>query len=228
MKKFFIVACMILFAHICCAAPSTIDRSTADTTARQSFELRSVEGNYFDVYIVGDNEKILDDWLWANGDTIYAGDYSAYLGAENSSSLARQSVELFADNYGDKHPQRINVTRDNRDGCCVVRGVNGLPDLLVSKIQITGGGYFAVKIFVVKNGQLQAVKFQNDDGKLQDDRDTIFKPITYLDDGTISLPWHTNVVPQAGSYVTVYMFDADNLILIPAYTKNIWSPKLVN
>ena len=222
MKKFFIAAWMIFFAaQVCCAAPSTIDRSTADSTARQSFELRSVEGNYFDVYIVGENENILDDWLWANGDTIYAGDYSAYLGTENSATLARQNVELFADNYGDKHPQRINVTRDNRDGCYVVRGVNGLPDLLVCKIQITGGGYFAVKIFVVKDGRLQAVKFQNDKGTLQDDRDTTPKSITYLDDGTISLPWHTNVAEVAGSYVTIYMFDADNLILIPAYTNKL-------
>ena len=223
MKRiFFVTALLILFAHVCYAA--TLDRSTADSQARQSFTLRCVEGNYFDVRIVGDGETILSDWFWAHGDTIYAADYSVYLGDENSSTLTRQDVELFANNYGGEHPQRINVTRPNRDGFYVVRGVNGLPDLLVSQIQITGGGYFDMKIFVVKNGRLQELKFQNREGKLQNHRDTITTPTTYLDDGTISVPWHTNAVPDVGRYVTVYMFDADNLILIPAYTNKTWSP----
>lgn len=225
MKRiFFVTALMIVFAQLCFAATSTLNRSDADSQARQSFELRAVDGKIFDVRIVGDDEKLVTDWFRAPEDTIYAGDYSAYLTAANSDTFSRQDVELFADDHDKNYPQRINVTRDNHDGFYFVRGVNNLPDLLVSKIQITSFA-FAVKIFVVKDGRLQLVKFQNDKGTLQDSRDSDFRPMTYLDDGTISLTWHTNTVPDVGTYATVYMLDADNLILIPAYTKNIWSPQ---
>ena len=223
-RIFFVTALLILFTHVCYA--STLDKSVADSQARQSFTLRSVEGKIFDVRIVGDGETVLTDWLWGNDDTIYAADYSAYLGDANSDTLTRQDVELFANNYGGEHPQRINVTRPNRDGFYKIMGVNGLPDLLVSQIQVTGGGYFDMKIFVVKSGRLQLVRFLDDDKKtLRESFNTYSKPATYLDDGTLSIPWHTNAMPAAGSYETVYMFDADNLILIPAYTKKTWSPR---
>ncbi len=221
MKRiFFVTALLILCAHVCFAA-STLNRSEADSQARQSFTLRSVEGNSFDVRIVGDGETILTDWFWALDETIYAGDYSAYLGAANSDTFTRQDVELFADSYGE-HPQRINATRDNRDGFCKVTGVNNLPDLLVSKIQVTGGGYFEMKVFAVKNGRLQAVQFLGRDKKaVHASFNTISTPVKYLDNGTLSIPWHTNAAPDAGTYETVCMFDADNLILIPAYTNKL-------
>lgn len=226
MKRiFFVTALMLVFAQVCFAATSTLERSTADSQARQSFELRAVDGKIFDVRIVGDNEKSLTDWFWAQDDEIYSGDYFAYLAAKNSSTFELQNVQLFANNYGGEHPQRINLTRANRDGCYKVTGVNGLPDLLVSKIQITGGGFFDVKIFAVKNGRLQELKIQSADGKLRNGRDTGFDPITYLDDGTLSVPWWTNAPNQEGRYVTVYMLDAENLILTPAYTNKIWSPR---
>ena len=219
-RIFFVTALLILCAHVCFAA-STLNRSEADSQARQSFTLRSVEGSFFDVRIVGDGETILTDWLWALDETIYAGDYSAYLGAANSDTFTRQDVELFADSYGE-HPQRINATRDNRDGFCKVTGVNNLPDLLVSKIQVTGGGYFEMKVFAVKNGRLQAVQFLGRDKKsVHASFNTISTPVKYLDNGTLSIPWHTNAAPEAGTYETVCMFDADNLILIPAYTNKL-------
>lgn len=187
-------------------------------TARKNFELRAVEGKIYSVRIVGRDEERLHDWLWAQGDEIYSGKYSAYLAAKNSSTFALQDAELFADAYSKTESQRINVTRSNRDGFHKVSGVKNLPDLLISKIQITGGGVFNVKIFVVKDGKLRHVKF-SDDGNFRDAHDTGFEPITYLGDGKISLPWWTNAPGSEGRYVTVYRFDTDNLILFPAYTR---------
>ena len=214
---------VLLFAQICYAA-TTLNRSDADSRARQSFSLRSVEGEMYDLRIVGDGETVLTDWLWALDDTIFAGDYSAYLCDANSDTFTRQDVELFANNFGGEHPQRINVTRDNRDGCHKVTGVNGLPDLLVSKIQITGGGFFDMKIFVVKNGRLQTLQFPGD-GSFKTSRDTGFEPTTYRDDGTISVPWWTNAPGSEGRYVTFYRLDADNLTLSPLRTEKTWSPQ---
>ena len=225
MRRIFFVtfALMILFAQICHAEPPrTMDRSTAKAKARQSFTLRSVEGAWYEVYIVGYDEVILVDWQWGRDETIYSADYFVYLGKDYSSALARQNVELFAEARYGQHSQRINVTRPNRDGLSKVTGVNNLPDLLVSKIQVTGGGHFAMKIFAVKNGRLQAVQILDDDKKfLHATFDTISTPVKYLDNGTLSIPWHTNVMPGAGSYETIYMLDADNLILIPAYTNKL-------
>ena len=92
------------------------------------------------------------------------------------------------------------------------------PDLLVSKIQITGGVVFDVKVFVVKDGKLRTVKFLNE-GNLGDARDTGFEPITYLGDGKISVPWWTNAPGSEGRYRTIYNLDVENLILVPSYTK---------
>lgn len=219
MRNFFAAALMILFAaHICSAAQSALDRTTADFRARQSFELRSVEGAVYSVRIVGEDEKLLHDWFWAQDDEIFSGNYFAYVGTKNSATLNLQDAELFADAYSAENPQRINMTRTNRDGFNFVSGVDSLPDLLVSKIQITGGGYFNMKIFVVKDGRLQQLNFIGDDGKAQNSRDTIASPTTYRDDGKISVPWHTNAAPDAGTYETLYTLDIDNLILIPAHT----------
>lgn len=222
MRKIFLLVFMFLFAaQICHAAPTqSMQRETAGSNARKSFELRSVEGKIYGVRIVGYGEKILDDWLWAQGDKIYSGEYFAYLAEKNSSTFALQDVKLFADAYSAADSQRINVSRDNRDGFYKVISVKNFPDLLVSKIQITGGGVFNVKIFVVKTGKIQTVKFLNE-GNLGDARDTGFEPITYLGDGKISVPWWTNAPGSEGRYITVYRFDVDNLILIPAYTKKI-------
>ena len=228
MKKFFIVTALLMLfaAQICYAAPQSLDRATANSRARQLFEINSAEGVWHSVYIVGEDEKLLTDWTWAPGDRIWTGNYFAYVGQKNSSTFALQNVELFAKARYDEHSQRINVTRSNRDGFIRVKGVRGLPDLLVSKIQVTGGGYFDMKVFVVKDGRLQLVKFLGEDKKtLSDTFNTVGTPMTYLDNGTLSVPWHTNAAPDAGSYVTVYMLDVENLILIPAYTNKISSPR---
>ena len=229
MKKFFIVtALLILFAaQICYAAPQSLDRATANSQARQLFEINSAEGVWHSVYIIGEDEKLLHDWVWAPGDRIWTGNYFAYIGQKNSSTFALQNVELFAKARYDEHSQRINVTRSNHDGFIRVKGVRGLPDLLVSKIQVTGGGYFEMKVFAVKGGQLQLVRFLDDDKKtLRDTFSTVGSPMTYLDNGTLAVPWHTNATRSvAGFYETVYMFDVENLILIPAYTNRVSSPR---
>ena len=219
MKKFFVILFLFLFtAQVCQAEPPlTMEKTTAKSHARQSFNLRSVEGAWYEVYIVGEREKLLVDWLWAPNDEIFTADYHVYLGSDNQSKLSLQNVEFFG-RY-DKDNQRINMTRPNRDGFHRVEGVNGMPDLLISKIQVTGGGYFDMKVFAVKNGRLHLVKFLNKDNQtLYENFNTTSVPTTYLDNGTLYVPWHTNAMPGAGAYVTVYMLDIDNLILIPAYT----------
>ena len=221
MKKFFIVAFLILFAaQICQAATQTLDRTTADSRVRQSFELTSVEGDSYSVRIIGENEKLLHDWHWAKGDDIWTGDYFAYIARRESQNFELQNVEVFAQNYKNEYTQRINLTQPCRDGVYLVTGLNNMPDLLVSKIQFTSGA-FDTKIFAIKNGRLQQLKFLKDDKTFQNGRDSSVKPVTYLNDGTISVPWYSNVAPVAGSYVTIYMLDVDNLILIPAYTNKL-------
>ena len=224
MRKIFLVALMVLFAaQICHATPTTLDSYDAQSLARKSFNLRSVEGAWYEVCIVGEYEKTLSDWIWARNDKIFTGNYYAYLGKKNSSTFTLQNVELFGSygRIGDVY-HRINMTRPNRDGFSVIKGVRGLPDMLVSKIQVTGGGYFEMKIFVVKNGRLQLVKFLDKDKKnFRNTFNTTSNSTTYLDNGTISVPWHTNAAPYWGSYITVYMLDVENLILIPAYTNKL-------
>ena len=226
MKRFLTVAFLILLSAQVCSAvpPQSLDKASVDTRARKVFELNSVEGIWHSVYIIGENEKILNDWIWAPNDKVWTGNYFAYVGQGLSSTFTLQNIELF-DRYG-KNNQRINMTRPNRDGFYIVKGVCGLPDLFISKIQITGGGYFNMKVFVIKDGRFQLVRFLDNDKKtLREAFSTIGSPTTYLDNGTLSVPWHTNVTPDAGSYVTVYMLDVENLILIPAYTNKIQSPR---
>ena len=226
MRKIFLAAFIFLFAaQICSAAPPKINRTVADTQARQSFTLTSAEGDGYDVCIVGEDEKILDDWIWAQNDKIFSGKYFAYIDKTDSATLNLQDAQLFANAYSAENPQRINITQQNRDGFYRVKGKGGLPDFLVSKIQITGGGVFFVKIFVIKDGRLQQVNFLDDKKKLQDYCDTGFEPITCNGDGEISVPWWTNAPGSEGRYVTTYTFDANKLILRHVNTKKISSPR---
>lgn len=225
MRKIFLIAFIFLFAaQICSAAPPEINRIVANSQARQSFVLTSAEGDKYDVCIVGEDEKILADWIWAQGDEIFSGKYSAYLDKSDSATLKLQDVQLFANAHSAESPQRINVTQLDRDGFYRVKGMGGLPDFLVSKIQITGGGVFFVKIFVIKDGRLQQVNFLDAKKKLQDSRDTGFEPITCTGDGKISVPWWTNAAGSEGRYITTYTFDEDKLILRHVNTKKISSP----
>ena len=212
--------------------PGSVSTEEASSRARVTFLMNSVENMPYNVYIVGENEKLLgSNWGWRQQNVheeIWAGKYYAYINESNGSVAARQPVSLFreetyASNNNSWPPQRINVHYPNYDGFYVVKGKMGQPDILVCTSRETGGGYFSARVFVIKDGFMKLVRFMDQE---QSTKETImigFDRIYYLDDGTLAVPWWTNAGRGsfgggAGKYTTVYMMDIGNLILISSYT----------
>ena len=212
--------------------PGSMSTEEASNRARVAFLMNSAENMPYNVYIVGENEKLLgSDWTWRQQNVheeIWAGKYYAYVSESNGSVAARQPVSLFqeethASNNNSWPPQRINVHYPNHDGFYVVKGKAGQPDILICTIRVTGGGIFLARAFVIKDGSLKLLRFMNQEQSMRETHRISFDRIYYLDDGTLAVPWWTNAGNGpfgrgAGKYTTVYMMDIGNLILISSYT----------
>lgn len=198
--------------------------------ARVTFCMESVEGIPYDVYIVGENEELVDKkWHWRQWDKdeeIWCGTYYAYIKAQDETEPVLQSVYLFDERkYPECNPearktwQRINIQYPNYDGFYMVKDdEKKLPDLLVSTNRLTGGGAFGVHLFVIKDNALQLVCFMEENGNIIDSHSAGFNYVSYTEDGTLAVPWWTNAKPNAGRYTTFYDLDVDNLILNPVRT----------
>ena len=220
MKKFLWIMLLTLILNLGVIFSSIASAEEYD--ARLRLLANSVDDVLYEIYIIGSNEQLLDsDWIWREHDKyneIYKGDYYAFITPATESNLKKQNVHLFGDLGGATSEGRINVLNNTRDGVYVVQGKAGQPDLIVSKIQQSGGGQFESRIFVIKDGSLQLLKLMDKDRRFTENTYTGFKNINYLDDGTIAIHWWTNDAMTAGKYTTVYMLDIKNLVLIGAYT----------
>ena len=227
MKRSVIMAIgiIVLLTNVVLAQPPNIlSNETTSARARVSFLMSSVENIPHNLYIVGINERRLDDrWPWRQFDKheeIWTGKYYAYVNRPGDSKSVLQTVPLFnSKTYQTTNPsQRINVHYPNYDGFYLVKGKAGQPDILVCTIRQTGGGSFSARTFIIKNGKLQLMRFMGEEQKIRDSHIIGFERLYYLPDGTLAVPWWTNSPEMHGRYTTVYMIDVDNLILISAYT----------
>lgn len=222
----FSIALLIGIAIQSIAAYSyTMTSDFAAEKSRVSFIMRSVEGSSYNVYIVGEGEKYAGATApWARssrGDLIYkAKSYMPYISDLNDIIASQQNLKLFGDKINDEY---INVTGPTyTGGVYVIKGNNGQPDILVSAVQTTGGGFVDYRFFTIKNGELKQMKL------LYSNQNTRLVFMGYvgngpqsLSDGTIALPWFKQKIRGAidsGTYTSVFMPDYNNLILIWAYT----------
>ncbi len=206
------------------------EKSSIPSRARVIFHMESIEGIPYDVYIVGENEELVDkNWLWRQRDKneeIWCGAYYAYIKPQGETELVLQSVYLFDEwIYPECNPearkkwQRINIQYPNCDGFYTVKGIEAnQPDILVCTRRLTGGGAFGVRLFIIKDDVLQLVRFMKENENIIDSHIAGFNFLEYAEDGTLAVPWWTNAKPNAGVYTTFYDLDVDDLILSPVST----------
>lgn len=202
--------------------PPQLGVQEAMQKARVSLAMKSVEGTLYDVYLVSDDEQYLGGkYFWAKDpyESNYQGHYSAYLTPSGQSGTAEKQAVDFS-------TQRRNGTRStlvisgyggNRNGFYVAQGKGGLPDILVLTQRMTGGGRFLTTAYVIKEGSLQPLRYMNQDRHIKKGHSAGFKKLHYLDDGTFAVPWWSNARPGGGRFITVYMLDVKDLLLVEAY-----------
>lgn len=223
-----------VFAETTTVEPTVeADESPTPSWSRMSFRMESVEGIPYDVYIVGENEELVDkDWLWrqkGKDEVIWCGAYYAYIKPQNETEPVLQSVYLFDERiYPECNPearkdwQRINIQYPNCDGFYMVKDKEtARPDLLICTRRTTGNGAFRVRVFAVKDGELQLVHFVKENEELTEGRLIGFRRLEYIEEGMLAVPWWTNAKPNAGVYKTFYDLDVDDLILSPVSTIKI-------
>ena len=160
-------------------------------------------------------------------DNAWNGDYYFYVAPTDSSEVLGQNIHPFGrkayewDQKSQFGYQRIDLDDLNRTGVYVLKGVAGLPDLLVSTRQTTGGGALSIRVFYIQNEQIHQLRFMDKSQRMTESFEFAYKPLRYLDDGTICLSWWSNVGENKGVYDTVYMLDLQNAILMEAYTQKI-------
>lgn len=209
------------------------EKSSIPSRARVIFHMESMEGIPYDVYIVGENEELVDkNWLWRQRDKdeeIWCGAYYAYMKPQDETDPVLQSVYLFDERiYPECNPearkdwQRINIQYPNCDGFYMVKDKEtARPDLLICTRRTTGNGAFRVRVFAVKDGELQLVHFMKENEELTEGRLIGFRRLEYIEDGTLAVHWWSNGKPNAGVYTTFYDLDVDDLILSPVSTIKI-------
>ena len=212
------------------AAASVITESAAMEKSRVSYLMNGTDGKMYNLYIVGENEKFcggkMPGWKRTDYDQVYsATSYWAYISEMNDSNAILQNVDLFG-KKSPNHPEYINRTDPTyMAGVYVIKGVQGQPDILVSARQ-SSASYVDYRFFAIKNGILRPMKFMSSSS--QETRlvllGTHSEPYE-KEDGTLAFPWFRRgaisedgrKIP-GGNFVSVYMPDFTNLILIHAYT----------
>lgn len=211
------------------AAPSVISESAATEKSRVSYLMNGTDGKMYHLYIVGEGEKFYGSkatWKQTDYDQLYcAVSYWAYISDMNDSNAILQDVNLFG-KKSSNHPEYINRTDPTYvGGIYIMKGVQGQPDILVSASQ-SSASYVDYRFFVIQNGNLRPMKFMSDTS--QETRTATMgthrKPYE-KEDGTVACPWfrrkdmvRDGTPIPGGNFVSVYMPDFTNLILIPAYT----------
>lgn len=108
----------------------------AESLSRKSFNMRGTEGIYYNLYIIGENERgntFQNYWKGGRFDTAYScRHYTAYISESTNSSAFEQSENLFEQNrFGRARSseETINLTDGN---VYLMENTNGNPDILVT------------------------------------------------------------------------------------------------
>lgn len=230
MKK--IIKCLLVLAllllsgigYSCTyAAPNVLTYSMASERSRAAYLMNGTDGKLYNIYIVGENENFYGRAMWrkTDYDQLYSADaYWAYVSESGDSVAMFQSVNLFGKKYADQK-EYMNLTDPTyMSGVFVIPGTEGQPDVLVTAKQMTGGGFVDYRCFVIKNGELRQMKFMSDNKKTRLAVIGIHSEPYEVEDGTLAFPWfrQRQMDTPGGHFVSVYMPDFTNLILIHAYT----------
>lgn len=201
------------------------DSSIAER-ATLSYLMYGTDGTAYNLYIVGEGEKFAGAsavWTRTPHDSIYmARSYDVYISGMGDSIPKYQSVKLFGDTKG--RSEYMNLTDPTyTSGCYLIRGKNGQPDMLVSAYQMTGGGFVDYRFFVIKDGIFKQMQLMSDNQRTRLVTIGTHKKPYELDDGTVAIPWFRQRTMEPGggnfgNYISVYMPDYTNLILIHGYT----------
>lgn len=225
LKKIFsaMMFIFILSMNVCFAAdesmPDSMDKTSAVSKARRVLIMASTERIAYDIYIISPEE--ISNAEYARGD------YRAYISPTTKTSADLQDVPIFFntdDNGINRTDGVISVQsfNSNESGIYVVKGIRGLPDLLVST-QSSGDGIFKARVFLITDGKLRLVRFLPTyaETEMRDSKLINSETIAYLDDGTLGFPWFLRSPKESGAVKSVYMLDEKNFILIPAYVNEI-------
>lgn len=222
---FFTLLVFLGISQIFAALYSLPDINAAQQS-RLSFLMHGTDGVAYNVYIIGDGESYAGrsaPWSYNAGDLIYkAKAYYAYISKVNEDSAVMQSVELFGANTTG-HYEYINpIKPSHTGGIYLIKGVNNQPDILVSAMQMTGGGFVDYRYFAVKDGHLQQMKLMSSEQSTRLVSMGRINSMPYaVADGTIAVPWfrqRQGGITDFGNFTSVYMPDYQNLILIFAYS----------
>lgn len=231
-KVFYAIILALFFlpaGHEAHAAQAVMPDTMAMEMSRKSFVMHDENGKIYNVYIIGDDEMFVGakHFTWLSGrdiDQVYkAYPYNAYLSAPGERSAEIQYVQLFGKKMDTTRPDFINVTAPTYiGGVYVIQGEDGQPDMLVTTKQMSVS-FVDYHFFIIKNGELRPMRFMHKDRSLRMAFIGVHKPARGLDDGTIAIPWfrqgHTGA-GKSGSFITVFMPDFTNMILISSYTIN--------
>ena len=193
--------------------------------ARYSYMMTGTDGKLYNLYIIGDNEQFIgvgnSTWYRTKYDQVYAGyPYRAYISRITGGVAEIQYNQLFGNLRNKAEGEPVNLSDPTyRGGVCLIKGVDGQPDMLMTAHQV-GATFVDYRFFVIKNGELRPMKFLFKNGKTALAFDGHHVLPYELDDGTVAVPWFRRKTMEAkgGVFVTVFMPDYTNLVLIEAYT----------
>lgn len=226
---FKLLACLLLLLGAALspalAASTVMPDVMAAEKARYSYMMTGTDGKLYNLYIIGDNEQFIGGgkapWVHDRWDQLYLADrYSAYI-SENGGSAILQYNNLFGSRKNSRGGYANLSAPTWSGGVSLIKGVDGQPDILVTAEQMAFS-FVDYRLFVIQNGELKQMKFLYKSGKTRLDFIGRHKLPYELDDATIAMPWfrqgHLAPGLKSGIFVTVFMPDYTNLVLIEAYT----------
>lgn len=228
LKKLFLPFCLAFSFCLPLAQaylPPQFSTQEAMQKARVSLAMKSVEGTLYDLYLISDDEQYLGGhYFWAKDpyESNYQGHYTAYLAPSGNNVPAQQQAVDFSTQRrnGTRSTLVISGSGGNRNGFYVAPGKAGMPDILILTQRMTGGGSFLTTAYLIKEGSLQPLRYMNKNRYITKGHSAGFKKLHYLDDGTFAVPWWSNARPGGGRFITVYMLDVKDRLLVEAYRMN--------
>lgn len=220
-----LLAFLLLAGNFAYATFEKMPDSLAMDRARISCIMHDDNGEIYTLYIIGEEEKFIGaspypGWRKTEHDQVYkALEYNAYLTAPNTNSTLIQHVNLFG---GDANqPKRLNLTDPTYlGGVYLIPGIDGQPDILVTAVQRYANDV-DYRFFAIKNGELRPMKLMYKNQTLSAKKIGTHEIAYGLDDGTIAIPGFRRGIPgkvRSGNFVSVFMPDFTNMILIYSYT----------
>lgn len=222
MKAFFIFMAMVMFAVFpASAAPETLSDEYATNKSRLSWVARGTDGEMYNIYIIGENEKFMGGrdapWKATDNDQAFGTKtgYHAYISKLGDMTALLQSLNLFGESPRVDGYYVVNLTDPSwQGGAFLIKGKNGQPDILATAKQMYYS-FVDYRFFVIKNGVLRPMKFMSDSQRTRIQIIGDHELPYAVEDGTLAVPWFER---GKGVHTSVYMPDFENLLFIHAYT----------